>query len=108
MVQYYRPEPENTINDLIDIKQGDHETVLDFIARFKKLKMKCKIPMEEKHFIKMTQNALRLSFQKKFDYLEFVDLQDVAQRVGKYELLLKEKIQRKNTSKPTYFKNPIH
>lgn len=108
MVQYYRLELENTINDLIDMKQGDHETVVDFITCFKKLKMKCKIPMEEKHFIKMAQNALRLSLQKKFDDLEFVDLQDMAQRVGKYELLLKEEIQRENTSKPTYFKNPIH
>ncbi|CAL9024512.1 unnamed protein product [Prunus brigantina] len=108
MVQYYRPEPENTINVIIDMKQGDHETIPDFIARFKKLKKKCKIPMEEKHFIKMAQNALRLSLHKKFDDLEFVDLQDVGQRVGKYELLLKEEIQRKNTSKPTYFKNPIH
>ncbi|BFG35131.1 hypothetical protein CerSpe_214060 [Prunus speciosa] len=107
MEQYYRPEPEVTINDLTDMKQGEHETVQDFIARFKKLKMKCKIPMDEKHFIKMAQNALRLSLRKKFDDQEFMDLQDVAQRAGKYELLLQEETQRRNSSKPVYFKNPV-
>ncbi|BFG34821.1 hypothetical protein CerSpe_210950 [Prunus speciosa] len=85
MEQYYRPEPEVIINDLTDMKQGEHETVQDFIARFKKIKMKCKIPMDE-----MAQNALRLPLRKKFDDQEFIDLQDVAQRAGKYELLLQE------------------
>lgn len=56
----------------------------------------------------MEQNALRLSLRKKFDNLEFIDLQDVAQRAGKYELLLKEEVQRKNNFKPVYFKNPVH
>lgn len=70
--------------------------------------MKSKIPMDEKHFIKMAQNALRLSLQKKFDDIEFMDFQDVAQQAGKYELLLREEIQRKNNSKPAYYKNPIH
>ncbi|KAI5351274.1 hypothetical protein L3X38_004165 [Prunus dulcis] len=56
----------------------------------------------------MEQNALRLSLRKKFDNLEFIDLQDVAQRAGKYELLLKQEVQRKNNSKPVYFKNPVH
>ncbi|BFG34689.1 hypothetical protein CerSpe_209630 [Prunus speciosa] len=108
MEQYYRPEPEVTINDLTDMKQGEHETVQDFIARFKKLKMKCKIPMDEKHFIKMDQNALRLPLRKKFDDQEFMDLQDVAQQAGKYELLLQEEAQRRNSSKPVYLKNPVH
>ncbi|BFG16129.1 hypothetical protein CerSpe_024030 [Prunus speciosa] len=108
MEQYCRPKLEVTINDLTDMKQGDHETVQDFIAPFKKLKMKCKIPKDEKHFIKMAQNALRLSLRKKFDDLEFIDLQEVAQRAGKYELLLQEEVQRRNNSKPVYFKNPVH
>ncbi|CAL2227581.1 unnamed protein product [Prunus armeniaca] len=32
----------------------------------------------------------------------------MAQRVGQYELLIREEIQRKNNSKPAYYKNPIH
>lgn len=32
----------------------------------------------------------------------------MAQWAGKYELLLKEEIQRENNSKPTYFNNPSH
>lgn len=108
--QYDRSKPEITINGLTYLKQHKHETDPDFIARFKKIKMKCKIPLEEKHFIKIAQNALRISLRKRFDYTKFVDLQDIDQRAGKYELLLKEEIQRKNTSKSTYLKtqNPIH
>ncbi|KAI5348809.1 hypothetical protein L3X38_001696 [Prunus dulcis] len=54
--------------------------------------------MDEKHFIKMAQNVLRLLLRKKFDDIEFMDLQDVAQRASNYELLLREEIQRKNNS----------
>ncbi|CAL9025846.1 unnamed protein product [Prunus brigantina] len=52
----------------------------------------------------------RISLRKKFDDTKFVDLQDIAKRAGKYELLLKEEIQRKNTSKSTDLnsQNPIH
>ena len=66
--------------------------------------------MEEKHFIKLAQNALKIYPRKKFDDAKFLGLQDIAQRAGKYDLLLKEEIQRKNTSKSTYLKtqNPIH
>lgn len=107
MDQYYRPKLEVTINDLTNMKQEGHETVPDFIIRFKRLKMKCKIPMDENHFIKMVQNALRLSLRKKFNDHEFMDLEDIPQRAGKYELLMKEEVQRRNTSKPIFFKNPI-
>lgn len=38
MDQYHRPEPYVTINDLIDMKQGDRETVLDEMQDLKSSK----------------------------------------------------------------------
>lgn len=52
----------------------------DFLASFRKLKLKCQIPMEEKHFIKMAQSALRLPLGMKTDDIQFRDFTDQANR----------------------------
>jgi len=64
--------------------------------------------MEEKHFTKMAQNALKIPLRMKFDDVEFIDVQEVAQKVGKYELLFREDIQRRISSKPTYGSKPTY
>ncbi|CAL8159870.1 unnamed protein product [Prunus armeniaca] len=46
-----RIQPEVTISDLVALKHTEDEPAQDFITRFRKLKMKCQIPMEERHFI---------------------------------------------------------
>ena len=56
---YFRIQPEVTISDLAALKQSEDEPAQDFITRFRKLKMKCRIPMEERHFIQMAQTALK-------------------------------------------------
>lgn len=50
--------------------------------------MACRIPMEEKYFTIIAQNALRIPLRMKFDSMEFIDDQEIAQKVGNYELLL--------------------
>ncbi|CAL2277878.1 unnamed protein product [Prunus armeniaca] len=62
---YYRIQPEVTISDLAALKQSEDEPAQDFITRFRKLKMKCRILMEERHFIQMAQAALKISLRKK-------------------------------------------
>ncbi|KAL6294026.1 hypothetical protein ACE6H2_002168 [Prunus campanulata] len=73
---------------------------------FRKLKLKCRIPMEERHFIQMAQAALKISLRKRFDGILFADLPELADKASKYEDLLKEEQQKRNSSKGTYYKTP--
>ncbi|CAL2276890.1 unnamed protein product [Prunus armeniaca] len=73
---------------------------------FRKLKMKCRIPMEERHFIQMAQDALKISLRKRFDGMLFGDLAKLADKASKYEELLREEQQKRNSSKGTYYKSP--
>ncbi|CAL8155833.1 unnamed protein product [Prunus armeniaca] len=67
--------------------------------------MKCRIPMEERHFIQMAQAALKISLRKRFDGMLFGDLAKLADKASKYEELLREEHQKKNSSKGTYYKS---
>ncbi|CAN6687826.1 unnamed protein product [Malus baccata var. baccata] len=42
--QFYRIESEMTINDLIEVKQYEHESTEDFMMRFRKTRMRCQFP----------------------------------------------------------------
>ncbi|CAL2230229.1 unnamed protein product [Prunus armeniaca] len=103
---YYRIQLEVTISDLAALKQSEDEPAQDFITRFRKLKMKCRIPMEERHFIQMAQAALKISLRKRFDGMRFGDLAELADKASKYEELLREEQQKRNSSKGTYYKSP--
>ncbi|CAL2270388.1 unnamed protein product [Prunus armeniaca] len=86
---YFKIQAEVTISDLAALKQNDEPTQ-DFITRFRKLKMKCRIPMEERHLIQMAQTALKISMRKRFDGMLFRDLAKLADKASKYEELLRE------------------
>ncbi|XP_016650494.1 PREDICTED: uncharacterized protein LOC107881367 [Prunus mume] len=103
---YYRIQAEVTISDLAALKQSEDEPAQDFITTFRKLKMKCRIPMEERHFIQMAQAALMISLRKRFDGMLFGDLAELADKASKYEELLREEQQKRNSSKGTYYKSP--
>ncbi|KAM1560789.1 hypothetical protein ACFX1Z_003997 [Malus domestica] len=75
--QFYRIEPEMTINDLVEVKQYEHESTEDFMMRFRKTRMRCQFP-----------------------------LQELVIAATKYERLLLEDQQAKHTSKaPPFYKN---
>ncbi|CAL2258211.1 unnamed protein product [Prunus armeniaca] len=103
---YFRIQPEVTISDLAALKQNEDEPAQDFITRFRKLKMKCWIPMEERHFIHMAQATHKISLRKRFDRMLFGDLAELANKASKYEELLREEQQKMNSSKGTYYKTP--
>ncbi|CAL8105322.1 unnamed protein product [Prunus armeniaca] len=54
----------------------------------------------------MAQAALKISLRKKFDGMLFGDLAELADKASKYEELLREEQQMKNSSKGTYYKTP--
>ncbi|CAL2246652.1 unnamed protein product [Prunus armeniaca] len=76
-------QPEVIISDLAALKQSEEELPQDFITWFRKLKMKCRIPMEERHFIQMAQAALKISLRKRFDGMLFGDLAELADKASK-------------------------
>ncbi|CAL2240329.1 unnamed protein product [Prunus armeniaca] len=103
---YYKIQPEVTISDLAALKQSEDEPAQDFIIRFRNLKMKWRIPMEKSHFIQIAQAALKISLRKRFDGMLFGDLAELADKASKYEELLREERQKRNSSKDTYYKSP--
>ncbi|CAN6710577.1 unnamed protein product [Malus baccata var. baccata] len=84
--QFYRIEPEMTINDLVEVKQYEHEFTKDFMMRFRKTRMRCQFPVNQAQLISISQRALRLPLRNKF-----------------YDTLLLEEQQVKHTSKAPYF-----
>ncbi|CAL8086800.1 unnamed protein product [Prunus armeniaca] len=74
---YFRIQLEVTISDLAALKQSEDELAHDFITRFRKLKMKCQIPMEERHSIQIAQTTLKISLRKRFDGMLFGDLAEL-------------------------------
>ncbi|CAN6718184.1 unnamed protein product [Malus baccata var. baccata] len=81
--QFYKIEPELTINDLVEVKQYDHESTEDFMMR-----------------------ALKLPLRKRFYDAQFNELQELVIAATKYERLLQEEQQVKHTSKvPHFYKN---
>ncbi|CAL8992807.1 unnamed protein product [Prunus brigantina] len=102
-------KPYSAYIDQIPLSPGfksEDEPAQDFITRSRKLKMKCRILMEERHFFQMAQTALKISLRKRFDGMLFGDLAKLADKASKYEELLREEQQRRNSSKGTYYKTP--
>ncbi|CAL9001663.1 unnamed protein product [Prunus brigantina] len=70
--------------------------------------MKCGIPMEEKHFIRMAQAALKISLRKRFDGILFGDAAGRQIKHPNMRNRLRKNNEKRNSSKGTYYKSPIH
>ncbi|KAM1153179.1 hypothetical protein ACFX19_036308 [Malus domestica] len=106
--QFYKIEPEMTINDLVKVKQYDHESIEDFMMRFRKTRMRCQFPVNQAQLISIAQRALRLPLRKRFYDTQFNELQKLVIAATKYERLLLEEQQVKHTSKvPPFYKNKV-
>ncbi|XP_070664608.1 uncharacterized protein [Malus domestica] len=104
--QFYRIEPELTINDLVEVKQYDHESIEDFMMRFRRTRMRCQFPVNQAQLISIAQRALKLPLRKRFYDAQFNELQELVIAATKYERLLQEEQQVKHTSKtPPFYKN---
>ncbi|KAM2766056.1 hypothetical protein COP1_022020 [Malus domestica] len=104
--QFYRIEPELTINDLVEVKQYDHESTEDFMMRFRRTRMRCQFPVNQAQLISIAQRALKLPLRKRFYDAQFNELQELVIAATKYERLLQEEQQVKHTSKvPPFYKS---
>ena len=104
--QFYRIEPEVSMADLSRLYQREGETAENFLARFKRARNWCHLDIPEREFVKLAMSGLGYRLKKKFVGMEFGDLFELATRVTRYEDILNEEYQRKNSSKGTYYKDP--
>ncbi|KAM1624476.1 hypothetical protein ACFX2K_022653 [Malus domestica] len=106
--QFYRIEPELIINDLVEVKQYDHESTEDFMMRFRRTRMRCQFPVNQAQLISIAQRALKLPLRKRFYDAQFNELQELMIAATKYERLLQEEQQMKHTSKvPHFYKSKV-
>ena len=100
--QFFRAEPEVCIVELSMVTQRSGETADRFIARFKRMRNKCKIYLPETEFVKMAQRGLDIELRKKFQGMEFRDFYELAAKVAEYEELLREESQWRKAAMGSY------
>ncbi|XP_059650780.1 uncharacterized protein LOC132296613 [Cornus florida] len=90
--QFYRAELEVSMADLSRLHQLPGESVMSFLSRFRQAKFKCNLSLPPEEYVKMAVNGLEFELRKN--------------KVAKYEELLREEQDRKNSSKGTYYRDP--
>ena len=74
-----------TINDLVEVKQYEHESIEDFMMKFRRIRMICQFPINLAQLITIAQKALRLPLIKKFYDVQFSELQEFIIAATKYK-----------------------
>ena len=92
--------------DLSRLNQISNEPIEDYIRRFRKIKFRCKVLIPEIEFVKMTTRGMNFELRKKFEGMEFRDLYELATMAARYEKILLDEQEMKNSSKGTYYKDP--
>ncbi|KAF3438742.1 hypothetical protein FNV43_RR21506 [Rhamnella rubrinervis] len=93
-------------NDLSRMYQRERETAKSFLARFKRARNRCHLDVLEREFVKLAMSGLSYRRKKKFVGMEFGYLFELVTRATRYEDILNEEYQCKNSSKGTYYKDP--
>ena len=92
--------------DLARLRHKPDEFAEQFIMRFKRVKKRCLTTLPEAKHIKIAINGLNFELRKKFEGVIFIDLFVLSERASRFERLLKEENQRKNSSFGTYYQDP--
>ena len=89
--------------DLARLKQKPDESAEQFIIRFKRNRTRCHTTLPEAEYVKITIDGLNFELRKKFEGITFIYLFELLERVSRFEGLLKEENQRKNSSYKTNY-----
>ena len=73
--------------------------------RFKRIRTRCLTILLEAEYVKIAINCLNFELRKKFEDITFIDLFELSERAFRFEGLLKEENQRKNSSYGTYYQD---
>jgi hypothetical protein len=74
--------------------------------RFKMIRTRCHTTLPEAEYVKIAIDGLNFELRKKFEGITFVVLFELSERASRFEGLLKEENQRKNSSYGTYYQDP--
>uniref|UniRef100_A0A2N9FWA1 Retrotransposon gag domain-containing protein n=1 Tax=Fagus sylvatica TaxID=28930 RepID=A0A2N9FWA1_FAGSY len=92
--------------DLARLKQKPDESAEQFIMRFKRIRTRCLTTLPEAEYIKIAIDGLNFELRKKFEGITFFNLFELSERASRFEGLLKEENQMKNSSYGTYYQDP--
>ena len=96
--QFFQMKPEVFMADLARLSQRPDEKAVQFIARFKRARNKCRVILPEPEFMRLAQNGLEFRLRKNLDSTEFRDLVELTYNVSMYESLLEKEQDRSNAS----------
>ncbi|CAN1340863.1 hypothetical protein LINPERPRIM_LOCUS38999 [Linum perenne] len=103
--QFYRSQPEVSMADLARMRQQPGESVESFLTSFKNARNRCFVNLIEREFFKLAQGGLNFELRKKFQDRGFSDLFQFMSCAVRYESLLHEEENRRNTSRGQYLPN---
>ena len=95
-----------SMTNLARLKQKPDESAEQFIIRFKRVRTQCLTTLPKAEYVKIAIDGLNFELRKKFEGITFIDLFELSKRASRFEGLLKEKNQRKNSSYGTYYQDP--
>ena len=95
--QFYRTDPEVSMADLSQLHQLSNDLMEEYIRCFRKLKFRCKVIIPEIEFVKMATEGMNFELRKKFEGMEFRDLYELATMAARYEKILRDEQEMKNS-----------
>ncbi|GKV24416.1 hypothetical protein SLEP1_g34030 [Rubroshorea leprosula] len=102
----HQPQHRYIPLDLSRLAQKPGESSEAFLARFRRVRLKCRVALPKQEFFELAQNGLDIELRKKFEGMEFRDFYELFYKVARYENLLKEDVQKKAASHGTYYSDP--
>lgn len=84
--------------DLSSLCQLPDEGVETYLAIFKKARIKCKVFLPEREYVRLALNGLSFEL-KKFYEMQFRDLFELSAKAARYERILREEQDRRTASK---------
>jgi len=76
-----------SLKELVNVRRKTHESIDDYLNRFRLLKARCFTIVPEHELVEMAVDGLDYSIQKKFDTQYLRDMAQVANRVCRVERL---------------------
>nr|KYP38587.1 hypothetical protein KK1_040155 [Cajanus cajan] len=88
---FFREETKVSIVDLMNIKRQHHETLDEYLNRFRQLKSRCYTNIPEHELVKIAATGLDFSIRKKLVNEQLRDMAQLAEKVRRIEQIRAEK-----------------
>lgn len=102
--RFYKPQPEVTIADLMNMKKMVEELTIDFIERFIKAGSHCSVQFPEVECAAMATRNMHSRLKEKLVAQEYGDLSQLASKANQIEQFIHEKgLQRANKGRGSHW-----